>query len=150
MAISHLNEHTTRVQNRILIPRTRLEKGMIIEARYTPESGEYRRYVLLILNPLFRNEIHALSLDNFSFIIFDKLAQQEGIRYIPKFKKFKGVNVPKLDIDLSSQRFYISKLKPRMKNIYKRSYRTFKFNKFGVMNLVDYKFSNETELLLEA
>ena len=149
MATSHLNEHTTRVQERVIIPKTKLEKGMLVECRYKPQEGESKRYIILVLNPVWKGEVHALSLDNFSFIIFDRLAREEGIRYIPKFQKIRGIDIPKLDINLSSRRFYSSKLKQRMKNVYNRAYRTFKLNQFGVLNLIDYKFSNDTEMLLE-
>ena len=122
---------------------------MIIEARYTPQEGEAKRYLLLVLNPRFLNQVHALSLDDFGFIVFDKLAQEQGLRFIPRFQEFKGLDIAKLDLPRSPQAFYSKNLKAALKSYFNRAYRTMDLNSFGSINIVDYKFNKSTELELE-
>tara|TARA_R100001377_G_scaffold82636_1_gene63233 strand:- start:52 stop:501 length:450 start_codon:yes stop_codon:yes gene_type:complete len=147
LAASHLNEHTTRINKRVIVPVSRLQKGMVVESRYKPQDSEAKRYMLLILQPKYNNFVHALNLDVFSYRAFDELALEQGLRYIPSFAKYRGINMPKLILETSSRRFYFSNLKSKLKNDFNRAYRTMNYNKFSTISLVDYKFSIDTQKL---
>ena len=151
-----LNEHRVRINSQVQISLSRLEKGMIVRARYAPIlSGKTRdsakEYMILILNPLWQKKVHALSLDAFSNIRLNQLAEDVGLVYIPQFQKKRRVNIPKLEMRTSSQRFYASFLKKDMQTKWGASYRTFDIQHFNKMFLVDYKFSDtiENKFLLE-
>lgn len=147
MAASNLNEHTTRIQKRVIVPISRLQKGMVVEARYKPQESEAKRYMLLILQPKYNDFIHALNLDAFSYRAFNELALGQGLKYIPSFAKYRGINMPKLILETSSRRFYFSNLKPKLKSEFNRAYRTMSYNQFSIISLVDYKFSIDTQTL---
>jgi len=98
-----------------------LQKGMIVEARYASMTNEGKKgkpniYMFLILNPSYKTpgtllpKVHALSMDLFSPSVLNKMAEDIGVRYIPKFQKKIGLDVPKLIIEQSSQRFNSQKL----------------------------------------
>ena len=97
------NNYTIHYKNilkgkRILIRKNALQKGMIVDARYRAldEEGKpsnIKKYMLLILNPGYKGKtdtkrkVHALTLNNFTPMILNKLAEKVGLVYIPKFKK---------------------------------------------------------------
>ena len=78
-----LNEHRVKVRSQVQIQLARLEKGMIVKARYNPKDGDVRRgaqeYMLLILNPIWQKKVHALSLDAFSNVRLNQLAEDVGL-----------------------------------------------------------------------
>ena len=150
-----LNEHRVKVKSQVQIQLSRLEKGMVVKARYNPKVGDIRKgaqeYMLLILNPTWQKKVHALSLDAFSNVRLNQLAEDVGLVYIPQFKKKRKVNIPKLEMRTSSQRFYASFLKKDMSTKWGNSYRTFDLKHFNKLFLVDYKFNDavENKFLLE-
>ena len=131
-----------------------LQKGMIVESRYSPmtsegKKGKPKQYMFLILNPSYKtpgtlfSKVHALSMDMFSPQVLNKLAEDIGVRYIPKFQKKIGLDVPKLIIEQSSQRFYSQKISREIKTKYENSYRTLLPKNFSQIRLVDYKFNKK-------
>ena len=145
MAISkanYYNQHLMKMQSRITIPKSDLQKGMVITNLYESLDSAKKRYMFLILNPIYRNKVHVLSLNEFSIIRFNDLAQDTGIKIIPKYKK-RGLDIPKLIMESSSQRFYIGTLRKNLKNLYNNSYRTLFLNKLGLVQLIDYDFDDD-------
>jgi len=148
--VGKLNEHRVRVRSQIQLQLSKLEKGMIVKARYTPiisgkTRGSAQEYMMLILNPLWKKKVHALSLDNFAHIRLNQLAEDVGLIYIPSFQKKRKLNIPKLEINVSSQRFYANNLKKEMNTKWGNSYRTFDMQHFNKIFLCDYKFSTIVE-----
>ena len=131
-----------------------LQKGMIIEAKYASMTNEGKKgkpnnYMFLILNPSYKTpgtilpKVHALSMDLFSPQVLNKMAEDIGVRYIPKFQKTVGLDVPKLIMEQSSQRFYSQKIRREIKTKYENSYRTLLPKNFSRIRLVDYKFNKK-------
>jgi hypothetical protein len=147
--MGRINEHRVRIQSQVQIAKTSLEKGMIVKARYSPiidnKRGSAKEYMLLILNPRYMNKVHALTLDAFGYIRINELASKVGLVYIPSFQKKRKLDIPKLEMKESSQRFYHSKLKGSMSQKWGDSYRTFDIAHFGGMFLVEYKFNKQVE-----
>ena len=121
---------------------------MIVEARYTPQEGEAKRYMLLILNPRFYTQVHALTLDNFGFQIFDRFAQSQGLRYIPQYQEYRGLDIAEMILSGSPKAFYAKRLRPGLDSYFNRAYRTMELKSFGSINLIDYKFNKDTEATL--
>ncbi len=129
-----------------------LQKGMIIEAKYASMTNEGKKgkpniYMFLILNSSYKTpgtllpKVHALSMDSFSPQVLNKMAEDIGVRYIPKFQKTIGLDVPKLIMEQSSRRFYSQKIRREIKTKYENSYRTLLPKNFSQIRLVDYKFN---------
>ena len=116
---------------------------MIISCRYTDRKGLAKANMILILNPKFENKVHALSLERFSSKKLNDLAKIVGIRYIPRYQS-KGLDIPKLDMNISSRRFYGAFLR-NVKKEYNDAYRTYFANKLTTTFLVDYKFDDKIE-----
>jgi len=119
-----------------------LEKGMIVKLRYRAESHKkiLKEYILVILNPNWKHKIHALSLEHVPEKTFMDLAENTGIVYAKNVINYKKLNIPKLLIELSSNRFYHRKLKLNISNKYNDSYRTFNIERITDMRLIDYDF----------
>jgi len=146
------NSHILNINDKIQFSIPNLEKGMVINCMYKPEYAVTpKKYMLLILNPRYKNKIHALSLDEFNVNNFNRLAENTGLVYIPKIRRFRKLRIPKLIMEVSSRRFYYGKLKKELKNHYNGGYRTFLINKMTTITLIDYKFNDhiERKFLLE-
>jgi len=152
MAQNHLGTHRTKIirGKRVSLNTSNLQKGMIVEARYKPKGkdgkpGALKKYMLLILNPKYKgkandNMVHALTLNNFAPPILNKLAEKIGLTYIPKYQKMVALDIPKLIMEESSQRFYSSKLKKDIGEKYGASYRTMLIKSFNSIELVNYNW----------
>lgn len=151
-----LSQHKTKQDRKksVNLRLADLQKGMIVEARYSPMTNEGKKgkpneYMFLILNPSYktpgtlRPKVHALSMDMFSPQTLNDLAEDIGVRYIPKFQKKVGLDVPKLIMEQSSQRFYSSKIRREIKTKYENSYRTLLPKNFSRIKLIDYKFNKK-------
>ncbi|MBC8147431.1 MAG: hypothetical protein H8E98_05545 [Bacteroidetes bacterium] len=140
------NSHILNINDKIQFSVPNLEKGMIINCMYQPEYAlTPKKYMLLILNPRFKGKIHVLSLDEFNVRNFNRLAENTGLVYIPKIRRFRKLRIPKLIMEVSSRRFYYGKLKRELKNHYNNGYRTFLINKMINVMLIDYKFDESIE-----
>ena len=136
--MKHLNEHLRRANQKLAIAKGQLNKGMVIEIMYKPDKGNLKRYVLTVLNPSFQGKMHAISMENVSYGDYASFVESTGIKYIPKFQKYRGVDIPKVTMDISSNRFYYSRVKgaPSLDT----SYRMFNINKINSVRLIDYNF----------
>ena len=144
MAINYYNTHLTKKESSVIIPKYALEKGMIIQARYTKVDRTSKNYMFVVLNRDFRGKVHLLSLNEMTTIQLNNMARRTGIRIIPNFKK-RGLDFEKLLILESSNRFYHRKLQGNMDTMYNHSYRTFFANKLGLVQLIDYRFDKDIE-----
>jgi len=116
-----------------------LQKGMVIKCRYNPEGSNASDYILLILQPKHNGMVHALSLKEFNSSVFKSLATKTGIRTVLS-SRFKALDIPKLDLNTSSNRFYTSILKGDMSSKYNISYRTLNINNMSNLQIVEYDF----------
>lgn len=137
--MKHLNEHLRRANQKLAIAKGQLDKGMIVEMMYKPEKGNLKRYVLTVLNANFQGKLHAISMENVSHNAYTDFVDDVGIRYIPRFQKYRGVDVAKVIMDVSSRRFYVGKLKNNLQD----SYRTFNVSKINSVRLIDYDFDEK-------
>ena len=151
MARNFLSSHKTKIirGKRVLITPGRLEKGMIVSAKYKPKVGDRRgslkKYMLLILNPGYKGSakekmVHCLTLNNFAPQVLNSFASDTGLMYIPKFEKMVGLSIPKLIMDESSQRFYYKSVKKDINKKLGDSYRTMAVKHFSSMELVNYNW----------
>ena len=137
--MKHLNEHLRRANQKLAIAKSQLEKGMVVEMLYKPEKGNLKRYVLTILNANYQGKMHAISMENVSHNAYTNFVDGVGIRYIPRFQKYRGVNISKVIMDVSSRRFYVGKLKNNLQDCY----RTFTVRKINSVRLIDYNFDEK-------
>lgn len=138
---NYYNMHLMKMQSRLIIPKNDLQKGMVVSNLYENRQGEKKQYMFLILNPGFRNMVHVLNLNEISTIVFNNVARDTGIRMIPKYKK-RALDIPKLIMEESSNRFYIRTLKQDLAKFYNNSYRTLFLQKMGLLQLIDYQFDD--------
>jgi len=151
--VGFLSQHkTSQVRTRTInLREAELQKGMIVSAIYKPTTsdgkmGKPKKYMLLILNRGYKTpgttvkKVHALTLDNFSPAVLNMLAEDIGLKYIPKYQKTIGFDIPKLLMEQSTQRFYSHKIRPAIASKYNDSYRTMLIPNFSQIKLVNYKF----------
>lgn len=137
--MKHLNEHLRRANQKLAIAKGQLEKGMVVEMMYKPEKGNLKLYVLTVLNANYQGKLHAISMENISHNAYTDFVDGVGIRYIPRYQKYRGVNVSKVIMDISSRRFYVGKLRDNLKDCY----RTFNVKKINSIRLIDYAFDKK-------
>jgi hypothetical protein len=138
-----LSVHLKHGMTRHIIRPNQLEKGMICFLRYKTIGGEGRQYAATILNPMWENKLHILSMNEINLQDFRNFAKGFGIRYIPAFQKSRAVDLPKIDMSISSKRLYEGKVKPLLATKLNASYRTLVLKNISGLQLLDYDFGPE-------
>jgi len=148
-----LSLHLKQGRERSIINANQLEKGMIVTFRYQKLDKTSSIYVATVLNPRWPNDsngkVHALSMKEISYINFQEFAEGFGIRYIPRFQKFKGVDLPKIDMVQASKRIYEGRIKPKLADKLNKSYRTFNIKKMTSLQLLNYDFGPRLNRMLQ-
>jgi len=141
-------QHLTNKLSAMIIPKAQLQKGMVIQSRYKNLKGETKDYMFLVLQPLYLGKAHMLSLNEFTVLRFNELARETGLRMIPKFKK-RGLDIPKLVMAESAQRFYYGRLARGgdMERLYNNSYRTLFLANLQLVQLIDYNFDESITVI---
>jgi hypothetical protein len=137
--------HLKQGMTRHIIRPNQLEKGMIIFCRYTTVGGENRQYVATILNPMWEEKVHVLSMNEIKLNDFRNFVKGFGVRYIPQFQRARGVDLPKINMAVSSKRIYEGKIKANLANKLNSSYRTLILKKVSGLQLLDYDFGPELQ-----
>ena len=135
--------HLKQGMTRHIIKPTQLEKGMIVYFRYTKVSGEAGQYVATVLNPAFQMKMHALSMNEIALNDFRMFVKGFGVKYIPRFQKVRGIDLPKIDMAASTKRIYEGKVKPELSKKLNNSYRTLIIKNISGLQLLDYDFGAE-------
>ena len=132
--------HLKHGMTRHIISPHHLEKGMVVYLRYKTLGGEGRQYAATVLNPKYENKLHILSMNEITLPAFREFAQGFGIRYIPRFSKARGVDIPKMNMAISSKRLYEGVIKPELASSLNASYRTLILKNISGLQLLDYDF----------
>ena len=143
-----LNEHLIRVQGKYPKNIAKLQRGMIVEARYKGLSGESKRQVLVILNAEHLKKTHCMSLDKVTYSAFNRWVESIGLRTLDTTPEMRALNIPILEMSANPLNFY----KTILRATYKAdsfglgdSYRTFFTAKLRGLQLLDYKFNSKVE-----
>ena len=136
--------HLKLGNTRHIINNTQLEKGMVVTFRYKTVAGEGKQYVATVLNPRWpvdkNPKLHCLSMNEITIPDYRSFAKLFGIRVTPRFQKARGVNLPKINMAISSRRLYEGKVKPLLANKLNASYRTLILKNISGLQLLDYDF----------
>lgn len=141
----YTSAHLSNIENRVPISPYYLEKGMVAEIYYMKTSGgkkELKKYVILVLQPLFQQKMHALKLDNVAPTILNKFVNNHGLAISKRMAKVKKIEMPKMIMDSSSQQFYNSAVKSLLGSSWKDTYRTFTFKQIMTATALNYNFNN--------
>tara|TARA_R100000234_G_C4964393_1_gene163239 strand:+ start:198 stop:638 length:441 start_codon:yes stop_codon:yes gene_type:complete len=141
--------HLKHGMTRHIVRPNQLEKGMVVYFRYKTVSGEGRQYVATVLNPNFKNKLHVISMNEINLQDYRNFAKGFGIRYIPRFQKTRGIDLPKINMAVSSKRIYEGKVKPELSTVLNNSYRTLIIKEITGLQLLDYDFGRELNQQLE-
>lgn len=145
--------HLKQGRERTVINANQLEKGMIVSFRYQKADNTSSMYVATVLNPRWpentSGKLHALSMKEITYVNFQQFAEGFGVRYIPRFQKYRGVDIPKLNMALSSKRIYEGRIKLRLADKLNKSYRTFTLKNITGLQLLNYDFGPRLNRMLD-
>ena len=150
--MSKINQHKTRIRKRYNYSKSTLEQGMIVEMTYKrrakkgdPTRLETKKYMVVILNPLYNGFLHGISLENISSVQLNRIGNDWGLNNVNKGSAIitegilTGLKIPKIKMEGSSGKFYssaFSKTKPPVID----SYRTFNIKNVGSVVVIDYEW----------
>jgi len=150
--MSKITQHRTRIKKRYNYSKSSLEQGMIVEMTYKrrvkkgdPTRLETKKYMIVVLNPIYKGYLHGISLENVSSVQLNRLGKDWGLDNVQKGSAIitegilTGLRIPKIEMKGSSGRFYsaaFAKTKPPIID----SYRTFDIRKVGSVVVVDYEW----------
>tara|TARA_R110000824_G_C14862432_1_gene641385 strand:- start:109 stop:546 length:438 start_codon:yes stop_codon:yes gene_type:complete len=135
--------HLKHGMTRHIVNKNQLEKGMVVFLRYRTIGGENRQYAATILNANYQGKLHILSMNEIKLPDFRNFAKGFGISYIPKFQKVRGVDLPKMNMSVSSKVIYEGKVKSELATKLNNSYRTLILKNVSGTQLLDYDFGPE-------
>ena len=142
--MAYLPQHRQNVLQEAAINTNALTKGMIVRMRYKKLDGKSKEYWILILQPKWKGStdknylIHALNLDILPTTELFKLAEETGVIGSKSLWADRRLDIEKLQLDMSSRRFYNSNLKNT--KILGSAYRTYLFNNVVSVRVCDYNF----------
>jgi len=153
--MSKITQHRTRIRKRYNYSKGTLEPGMIIEMTYKrrakkgdPTKLETKKYMVVVLDPLYKGYLHGISLEEISSGQLNKLGNTWGLDNVNKGSAvitegiLTGLKIPKVKIAGDSGRFYsaeFAKTKPPVID----SYRTFNIKNVGSVVVVDYEWDKQ-------
>jgi len=141
--------HLKHGMTRHIISPAQLEKGMVVYLRYKTVGGEGRQYAATVLNPSYKGKLHIISMNEIKLQDFRNFAKGFGVRYIPRFTKTRGIDLPKINMAISSKRIYEGKVKPELSTKLNNSYRTLILKNVAGLQLLDYDFGKELNKQLD-
>lgn len=141
--------HLKHGMTRHIISPNQMEKGMVVYLRYKTVGGEGRQYAATVLNPLYKGKLHIISMNEIKLQDFRNFVKGFGVRYIPRFAKTRGIDLPKIDMAVSSKRIYEGRVKPELSTKLNNSYRTLILKNVSGLQLLDYDFGSELNKQLE-
>ena len=141
--------HLKHGMTRHIISPNQMEKGMVVYLRYKTVGGEGRQYAATVLNPLYKGKLHIISMNEIKLQDFRNFVKGFGVRYIPRFAKTRGIDLPKIDMAVSSKRIYEGRVKPELSTKLNNSYRTLILKNVSGLQLLDYDFGPELNKQLE-
>lgn len=122
----------------------KLEAGMIVRFNYKGEYAHVKRPLVLVLNPRWKNKLHAVSLDFISDAVLLKLRKivQETIKQ--KIKQLTRLRLPLLKPDIKEPlTFYNRQLRPFIRTYFEANetpYRQYIVQNITNLRLIDYRF----------
>ena len=137
---SYYNIHLTKTTDPTPIPKTKLERGMVIKIKYKKDN-QLKQYLVFVLQPKWPNtdegKLHGLSLDA---IPPDKLLKIAEIydEVLSNSKKVRKLDLAKIKINESSKLFYTSEIKKEKQ--LKNGYRTFNLMDIKSIQAVNYNW----------
>ena len=140
--------HLKQGMTRHIVRPNQLDKGMVIFLRYKTVGGEGRQYAGTVLNANWEGKLHILSMNEIKLQDFRNFAKIFGIRYIPAFQTTRGIDLPKMNMAMSSQRIYEGKVKKQLATTLNNSYRTLIIKNISGLQLLDYDFGSELQKTL--
>ena len=140
--------HLKQGMTRHIIRPNQLEKGMVVFLRYKTLKGEGRQYAATVLNPNYQGKLHVISMNEIKLQAFRDFAKGFGVRFIPAFARARGINIPKMNMTVSSKRLYEGKVKPELASSLNGSYRTLLLKNISGLQLLDYDFGPELQKML--
>ena len=147
--MAYLSQHIGNILQEAPLNTPALTKGMIVRMRYKKLDGKSKEYWVLILQPRYKGPsdknylIHALNLDVLPTTELFKLAEETGIVGSRSLWLNRRLDIDKLQLDMSSRRFYNSNLKNI--KILGSAYRTYLFDNVVSVRVCDYDFGTSFE-----
>ena len=138
--MKHIQSHLKHGRTRYPIRPLEVEKGMVVFFRYTTLKDENRQYVGCVLNPDYYKKMHILAMNEVKLFDFRNFAKNFGLRYIPQFQKSKAVDLPKINMAMSSKRIYEGLVKKELEKTLNQSYRTLIIQNISGLQILDYDF----------
>lgn len=137
---SYYNIHLKKTTDPTPIPKTKLERGMVIKIKYKKDNKS-KLYLVFVLQPKWPNtvegKLHGLSLD---VIPPNKLLKIADIydEVLSNSKKVRKLDLAKIKINESSKLFYTSEIKKEKE--LKNGYRTFNLMDIESIQAVNYNW----------
>ena len=142
--MAYVAQHMRRVLQEAPIDLTQVTKGMIVRMRYKKLDGQSKEYWIIVLQPRWKDQngknflLHGLNLDIIPMGELDRLVKDVGVISSASILRNKRLDIDKLQLDMSSRRFYNADLKNA--KILGSAYRTYLVDNIISVRICDYEW----------
>lgn len=152
--MNYINSHRRFITSEKRISKNALVPGAITFFTYIDENKKVSKQLVLVLNPIWRGNMHGLILSEIPPMHVQKLAEAVDVYFSKRLNEMAKLRLPLVKVNLGSPKvFYESYLRGYMKRNLKtvEAYREFHLNKMSAVSVVEYRYKVQEEKdLLEA
>lgn len=131
-----INQHLLRLSDAQPLKKTYLERGMVVKLRYETVNGEINDYLVLVLEPNFKDYFHCLDLNYLRPQIFEQLSKVFP-EVISESARVKKLGLAKLEFNEASKGIYTAKIRNKA---LQEGYRTFIWKNINSAVVYNYKY----------
>jgi len=140
---NYLMVHKKNFINEIATAKANLQPGAIIQFTYVAEDRKMTKPIVVVLNPMYQQHLHAIRIDEIHPAKVQRLVNEVKLWYSRKLNEKVHQRLPLLKVNVGSPRlFYESKLKALIPKLLKTEdcYREYKLNHITALKIVEYRF----------
>ena len=140
---NYLTVHKKNFLSESAISKSDLAPGAIIQFTYLNENKEMTKPIVVVLNPVYHNNLHAVRIDEILPSRVQTLVNEIKLWYSRKLNEKVNMRLPLVKVNVGTPKsFYETKLRPLLPKLLKTEdcYREYKLNRISALRIVEYRF----------
>jgi hypothetical protein len=140
---NYLQAHKKNFLSESTVNKSDLAPGAIIQFTYLDEDKQMTKPVVVVLNPVYHGNLHAIRIDEIQPIRVQRLVEEIKLWYNRRLNEKVNTRLPLVKVNVGTPRsFYENKLKLLIPKLLKSEdcYREYKLNRISALRVIEYRF----------
>lgn len=146
---NYLPTHKKNFLNEFNVSKFEIQPGAIVKFTYVNEEKEITKPLVVVLNPLYKGNMHAIRIDEVMPDKVQKLVDTIKLWYSRKLEQKVHQRLPLVKVNVGSPRtFYENTLIHVLPRLLKTDdvYREYKLNRVSSLRLIEYRFNLQEQI----